>query len=149
MALRLAWVALMIEMAVGLAVSVVVWQLGWRGGQELGRRWYDAGRLLQKQNSFTDFIDVTRHLVREGYADPARVFGIDVDEDAFLNGCPDADFDPAVVCPKDRPRAHVAFILNHHIAQHNRLFTDIGLPADARLPSVKGIDQFRPSRRFC
>ena len=45
-----------------------------RGGQELGRRWYDAGRLLQKQNSFNDFIDVTRFLVREGYADPARVF---------------------------------------------------------------------------
>ncbi len=45
-----------------------------RGGQERGRRWYDAGRLLEKKNSFTDFIDVTRFLVKEGYADPARVF---------------------------------------------------------------------------
>ncbi|MGB5103692.1 MAG: S9 family peptidase [Steroidobacteraceae bacterium] len=45
-----------------------------RGGQELGRRWYDAGRLLEKRNSFTDFIDVTRYLVEQGYADPARVF---------------------------------------------------------------------------
>ncbi len=45
-----------------------------RGGQERGRRWYDAGRLLHKQNSFNDFIDVTRFLVREGYADPTRVF---------------------------------------------------------------------------
>jgi len=45
-----------------------------RGGQERGRRWYDAGRLLQKHNSFNDFIDVTRFLVREGYADPTRVF---------------------------------------------------------------------------
>ena len=45
-----------------------------RGGQELGRRWYDDGRLLAKHNTFTDFIDVTRFLVREGYADPQRVF---------------------------------------------------------------------------
>ncbi len=45
-----------------------------RGGEELGRRWYDDGRLLAKRNSFNDFIDVTRFLVREGYADPRRVF---------------------------------------------------------------------------
>jgi oligopeptidase B len=45
-----------------------------RGGQERGRRWYEAGRQLQKQNSFDDFIDVTRYLVGEGYADPGRVF---------------------------------------------------------------------------
>ena len=44
-----------------------------RGGQEMGRRWYDQGRLLNKVNTFTDFIDVTRHLVRQGYADPRRV----------------------------------------------------------------------------
>ncbi len=47
-----------------------------RGGQELGRRWYDGGRLLQKQNTFTDFIDVTRYLVAERYADARRVFGM-------------------------------------------------------------------------
>ena len=45
-----------------------------RGGQELGRRWYDSGRLLNKRNTFTDFIDATRFLVEEGYADPERVF---------------------------------------------------------------------------
>lgn len=45
-----------------------------RGGQELGRRWYDSGRLLNKRNSFNDFIDVTDHLVAQGYADPRRVF---------------------------------------------------------------------------
>ncbi len=44
-----------------------------RGGQEMGRRWYEDGRLLRKKNSFTDFIDVTRHLVKEGYADARRV----------------------------------------------------------------------------
>jgi len=45
-----------------------------RGGQELGRHWYDQGRLLNKKNSFNDFVDVTRFLVKEGYADPGRVF---------------------------------------------------------------------------
>jgi oligopeptidase B len=45
-----------------------------RGGQERGRRWYEAGRQLEKKHSFEDFIDVTRHLVAERYADPHRVF---------------------------------------------------------------------------
>jgi oligopeptidase B len=38
-----------------------------RGGQELGRTWYEDGRLLNKRNTFTDFIDVTRALVAGGY----------------------------------------------------------------------------------
>jgi oligopeptidase B len=44
-----------------------------RGGQEMGRAWYDAGHLLNKKNTFTDFIDVTRYLVAEGYAAKDRV----------------------------------------------------------------------------
>lgn len=44
-----------------------------RGGQEMGRAWYDDGHLLNKKNSFTDFIDVTRFLVKEGYAAKDRV----------------------------------------------------------------------------
>ena len=44
-----------------------------RGGQEMGRRWYEQGKLLNKKNTFTDFVDVTRFLVKEGYADPKRV----------------------------------------------------------------------------
>ena len=47
-----------------------------RGGQEMGRGWYDAGRALHKLNSFTDFIDVTHHLVSEGYARSGAVFGM-------------------------------------------------------------------------
>jgi len=34
-----------------------------RGGGELGRPWYEHGRLLEKKNTFTDFIDVARHLI--------------------------------------------------------------------------------------
>ncbi|GAB3312810.1 S9 family peptidase [Luteimonas notoginsengisoli] len=44
-----------------------------RGGQEMGRKWYDDGKLLHKKNTFTDFIDVTDFLVAEGYAAPDRV----------------------------------------------------------------------------
>jgi oligopeptidase B len=44
-----------------------------RGGQEMGRAWYDAGKLLNKKNTFTDFIDVTRYLVAQGYAAKNRV----------------------------------------------------------------------------
>ena len=44
-----------------------------RGGEEMGRAWYDDGRLLHKQNTFTDFVDVTAHLVAQGYAAPDRV----------------------------------------------------------------------------
>ncbi|CTP83572.1 Protease 2 [Xanthomonas translucens pv. phlei] len=44
-----------------------------RGGQEMGRDWYDHGKLLHKKNTFTDFIDVTRGLVKLGYAAPDRV----------------------------------------------------------------------------
>lgn len=44
-----------------------------RGGQEMGRRWYDDGKIFHKKNSFTDFIDVTRFLVDQGYAAKGRV----------------------------------------------------------------------------
>jgi oligopeptidase B len=45
-----------------------------RGGQEMGRAWYEQGRLLNKKNTFTDFIAVTRHLVKEKYAARDKVF---------------------------------------------------------------------------
>ncbi|KGE53311.1 oligopeptidase B [Xanthomonas axonopodis pv. vasculorum] len=44
-----------------------------RGGQEMGRQWYDDGKLLHKKNTFNDFIDVTRGLVAQGYAAKDRV----------------------------------------------------------------------------
>jgi len=44
-----------------------------RGGQEMGRQWYDDGHLFLKKNTFTDFIDVTDFLVKEGYAAKDRV----------------------------------------------------------------------------
>ena len=45
-----------------------------RGGQELGRQWFESGRLLHKKNTFTDFIDVTEFLVKLGYGAKDKVF---------------------------------------------------------------------------
>lgn len=45
-----------------------------RGGGEMGSAWHDAGKLLDKQNTFDDFVDVTRGLVAAGYADRSKVF---------------------------------------------------------------------------
>ncbi|MFW9905961.1 MAG: S9 family peptidase, partial [Candidatus Thorarchaeota archaeon] len=38
-----------------------------RGGGEMGRKWYENGKLLQKKNTFTDFIACAEHLISEGY----------------------------------------------------------------------------------
>jgi oligopeptidase B len=45
-----------------------------RGGHEKGERWYAEGRVLNKLNTFTDFIAVTETLIAKGYADPRAIF---------------------------------------------------------------------------
>jgi oligopeptidase B len=57
-----------------------------RGGQEMGRAWYDEGRLLHKKNSFADFIDVTHFLVDAGYASPDKVFAMGGSAGGLLMG---------------------------------------------------------------
>jgi oligopeptidase B len=44
-----------------------------RGGGELGRQWYEDGKLRHKKNTFTDFISVAEQLIREGYTTPAQL----------------------------------------------------------------------------
>lgn len=44
-----------------------------RGGGEMGRQWYEDGKLLHKQNSFTDFISCAEHLIRLGYTSPVKL----------------------------------------------------------------------------
>ncbi|MGQ0649626.1 MAG: S9 family peptidase [Gemmatimonadaceae bacterium] len=44
-----------------------------RGGQEMGRQWYDDGKLMKKMNTFTDFIDVADHLLKERYTSRDRL----------------------------------------------------------------------------
>jgi len=44
-----------------------------RGGGELGDPWHDAGKMMLKRNTFTDFIEAVEFLTREKYGDPTRV----------------------------------------------------------------------------
>jgi oligopeptidase B len=44
-----------------------------RGGGEMGRRWYDDGKMLHKVNTFTDFVTCAEHLVAEGWTSPGRL----------------------------------------------------------------------------
>ncbi|TNC36101.1 S9 family peptidase [Mumia zhuanghuii] len=44
-----------------------------RGGGEMGRGWYDDGKLLHKKNTFTDFVDAARHLVAQGWTSHQRL----------------------------------------------------------------------------
>jgi oligopeptidase B len=45
-----------------------------RGGQEMGRYWYEEGKLLKKKNTFTDFIACAEHLIAEKFTNPEKLF---------------------------------------------------------------------------
>jgi oligopeptidase B len=57
-----------------------------RGGQELGRRWYEDGKLLRKKNTFNDFIDCAEYLVAEGYTSNDRLFAMGASAGGLLMG---------------------------------------------------------------
>ncbi len=57
-----------------------------RGGQEMGRHWYDDGKLLKKKNTFFDFIDVTEGLAARHYAARDRVFAVGGSAGGLLMG---------------------------------------------------------------
>jgi oligopeptidase B len=57
-----------------------------RGGQELGRHWYEDGKLRHKLNTFTDFIDVAEHLWREGFTAPDRLYALGSSAGGLLVG---------------------------------------------------------------
>jgi len=45
-----------------------------RGGQEMGRKWYEDGKMFKKKNTFTDFIDCAEFLIEEKYTTPEHLF---------------------------------------------------------------------------
>jgi oligopeptidase B len=47
-----------------------------RGGEYLGREWYEDGKMLQKKNTFFDFIDAAKHLISEGYTSPKHLYAM-------------------------------------------------------------------------
>ena len=109
-----------------------------RGGQELGRTWYDQGRLLNKMNTFTDFIDVTDDLVAAGLVDGDRVFAMGGSAGGLLMGA------IANMAP-DRYRglvAHVPFVdvvttmLDESIPLTTNEFDEWGNPMDPEFYEV-------------
>jgi oligopeptidase B len=45
-----------------------------RGGQEMGRQWYEDGKMMKKKNTFTDFVDSGEYLVKEKYTSPKHLY---------------------------------------------------------------------------
>ncbi|WP_126245547.1 S9 family peptidase [Chitinophaga rhizosphaerae] len=57
-----------------------------RGGQELGRHWYDDGKMFKKKNTFTDFIDCADFLVENKFTDSAHLFAMGGSAGGLLMG---------------------------------------------------------------
>ncbi len=57
-----------------------------RGGQELGRQWFENGRLLHKKNTFTDYVDCAQFLVNEKYTSKEKLFANGVSAGGMLMG---------------------------------------------------------------
>lgn len=103
-----------------------------RGGQEMGRQWYEDGKLLKKKNTFNDFVDVTDFLVRERYAARDKVFAAGGSAGGLLMGA-------VINQAPDRYRgviAHVPFVdvistmLDESIPLTTGEFDEWGNPTD-------------------
>ena len=57
-----------------------------RGGQELGRQWYDDGKLLKKKNTFTDFIACAEYLIQQRFTKPDKLFAMGRSAGGLLMG---------------------------------------------------------------
>ena len=57
-----------------------------RGGEYLGRQWYDNGKLLKKKNTFTDFIDCSKHLIDEKYTSKNHLYAMGGSAGGLLMG---------------------------------------------------------------
>ena len=57
-----------------------------RGGQEMGRQWYEDGKLLKKRNTFTDFITCAEFLIREQFTRPEKLFAMGRSAGGLLMG---------------------------------------------------------------
>jgi len=57
-----------------------------RGGQEMGRQWYEDGKMFKKKNTFTDFIDCSEYLIQEGYTKPEKLYAMGGSAGGLLMG---------------------------------------------------------------
>ena len=109
-----------------------------RGGQELGRRWYDDGRLGNKPNTFSDFIACADHLVAERFTSPDRLFAVGGSAGGMLVGAvlnmrPDLFAGAVAVVPFIDV---VTTMLDDSIPLDDRRIRRVGQPARTRRPST-------------
>ncbi|MEM9528927.1 MAG: prolyl oligopeptidase family serine peptidase, partial [Bacteroidota bacterium] len=57
-----------------------------RGGQEMGREWYEDGKMFNKKNTFTDYIDCAEYLIAEGYTSSESLYGLGGSAGGLLMG---------------------------------------------------------------
>ena len=57
-----------------------------RGGEDLGRAWYEEGKLLKKKNTFTDFIACAQHLIAGDYSSPEHLYAMGGSAGGLLMG---------------------------------------------------------------
>ncbi len=57
-----------------------------RGGSEMGRDWYEDGKLFNKKNTFTDFIDCAEYLIEQKFTNPDKIFAIGGSAGGLLMG---------------------------------------------------------------
>jgi oligopeptidase B len=57
-----------------------------RGGEEMGRQWYEDGKMLKKKNTFTDFIDCGEFLIKEKYTSKSHLYALGGSAGGLLMG---------------------------------------------------------------
>jgi oligopeptidase B len=57
-----------------------------RGGEELGRQWYESGKLLQKKNTFTDFVACAEFLIQQAYTNSSKLYAMGGSAGGLLMG---------------------------------------------------------------
>ena len=57
-----------------------------RGGQEMGRQWYEDGKMLKKKNTFNDFVDVSDYLIKNKYTSTDKLFAMGGSAGGLLMG---------------------------------------------------------------
>jgi oligopeptidase B len=93
-----------------------------RGGQEMGRAWYDDGKMLKKRNTFWDFEDVADWLVQERYTAPDRLVANGGSAGGLLMG----------VVANERPAAFRAIVADVPFVDVVNTMLDASLPLTAQ-----------------
>lgn len=57
-----------------------------RGGQEMGRQWYDDGKMMKKKNTFTDFIDCSEYLIKQRFTSAKHLYALGGSAGGLLMG---------------------------------------------------------------